>query len=165
MAAAHQVVPMSRKHVLGFHVALDSVAREGRYLAMLEAPPLSRIRRFVSNNLKEGAPQFVALVDGQVVGWCDVKPHTHQTLRHGGVLGMGIVREHRGRGLGGELLQETLAAARTWGMSRVELIVRADNDPAIALYRKFGFELEGRLRRYIRSDTDFQDALMMAKLY
>jgi RimJ/RimL family protein N-acetyltransferase len=156
---------MSRKHALGFHVALDSVAREGRYLAMLEAPPLSRIRRFVSNNLKEGAPQFVALVDGLVVGWCDIKPHKHPTLRHGGVLGMGIVREHRGRGIGGELLEETLAAARTWGMSRVELIVRADNAAAIALYRKFGFELEGTLRRYMKVGADFQDALMMARLY
>ena len=48
---------------------------------------------------------------------------------------------------------------------RVELIVRADNEAAIALYRKFGFELEGTLRRYIRAETDFQDALMMAKLY
>jgi len=50
-------------------------------------------------------------------------------------------------------------------MSRVELIVHADNAAAIGLYRKIGIELEGTLRRYMRVGTEFQDALMMARLY
>lgn len=165
MSESHVIVPMSRRHVLGFHVVLDSVAREGRYLAFLEAPPLARLRRFVTNNLRDGAPQFVALSEGQVVGWCDITPRTHPTLRHAGVLGMGVASEHRGRGIGRALLAETLAAARTWGMSRVELVVRADNAAAIALYRKSGFEQEGLLRQYIKVDGIFHDALLMARLY
>ena len=164
MSESHVVVPMSRRHVLGFHVVLDNVARECRYLAFLEASPLTRLRRFVTNNLRDGAPQFVALVDGQVVGWCDVTPRTHPTLSHAGVLGMGVAREHRGRGVGRALLAETLAAAQARGLSRVELVVRADNTAAVALYRKFGFEQEGLLRQYIKVDGIFHDALLMARL-
>lgn len=50
-------------------------------------------------------------------------------------------------------------------MSRVELIVHADKAAAIGLYRKFGTEPEGTLRRYMRVGAEFQEALLMARLY
>jgi len=42
--------------------------------------------------------------------------------------------------------------------------VRADNAPAIALYRRFGFEVEGACRQYLRLDGVDYDALLMARL-
>ena len=42
-----RIVPIARHHLAGFHSALDRVAREGRHLAMLEAPSFVRTRRFV----------------------------------------------------------------------------------------------------------------------
>jgi putative acetyltransferase len=44
----------------------------------------------------------------------------------------------------------------------VELVVRADNAAAIALYQRHGFELEGRLRDYMVVDGVRHDALQMA---
>ena len=157
-----EIVPMSRRHVAGFREVLDAVARERRWIAMLEAPPLARVRRFMIGNLKSGAAQFVAVDDGRVVGWCDVNPKAHQTLRHSGTLGMGVAASHRGRGVGSGLLRATLDAAFARGLTRVELIVRADNTAAIALYERHGFELEGRLRDYMVVDGIPHDALMMA---
>jgi len=110
-----EIVPMSRRHVAGFREVLDAVARERRYLAFLEAPPLARVSRIVLGNLKSGAPQFVAVDDGRVIGWCDVTPKTHETLSHGGVLGMGVAAAHRGRGIGSALLRRTLEAALARG--------------------------------------------------
>jgi ribosomal protein S18 acetylase RimI-like enzyme len=98
------------------------------------------------------------------VGWCDVVPKSHETLRHSGTLGMGVAASHRGIGVGSALLRSTLDGAHARGLTRVELIVRADNEPAIALYRRHGFELEGRLRRYIVVDGAAYDALQMARL-
>lgn len=49
-------------------------------------------------------------------------------------------------------------------LHRVELTVYVDNEPAQALYRKFGFETEGRLRDYAVRDGVFVDALSMARL-
>jgi putative acetyltransferase len=66
--------------------------------------------------------------------------------------------------VGRRLLAATLGLATAGGISRVELIVRGDNAPAIGLYRGFGFETEGVLRDYIRIDGSAYDALMMAKL-
>ena len=158
-----EIVPIQRRHIAGFRDLLDSVARERRWLAYLEAPPLPRIRRFVLNGLRNGMAQYVAVDDGRVVGWCDVNPKSHETLRHSGVLGMGVAASHRGRGLGAALLRATLDAAIASGIRRVELVVRADNAAAIALYERHGFEHEGRLRDYMVVDGVSFDALLMAR--
>jgi len=159
-----EIVPIERRHVAGFREVLDGVAREGRWLAFIEAPPLPRIRRFVLNGLRSGMTQFVAVDDGRVVGWCDINPKTHETLRHSGVLGMGVAASHRGLGVGSALLGATLAASAAKGLRRVELVVRADNAAAIRLYQRHGFELEGRLRAYMIVDGTAYDALAMARL-
>jgi hypothetical protein len=57
------------------------------------------------------------------------------------------------------------AASIMIGLRRVQLTVFGDNDPAIKLYRRFGFEIEGRHRDFVRRGASFVDALTMAKLY
>ncbi len=159
-----EIVPIERRHVAGFREVLDGVARERHYLAFLEAPPLTQVRRFVLNNLRSGAAAFVAVDAGQVVGWCDVTPKAHATLSHGGVLGMGVAATHRGGGVGGRLLMATVETALARGLTRIELVVRADNLAAIALYRRSCFENEGLLRNYLLLDGQYYDAFLMARL-
>jgi RimJ/RimL family protein N-acetyltransferase len=160
-----RVVPIARHHLAGFHAALDSVARERRFLAMLEAPSFVRTRRFVLDSLKTGAIHVVAVAGyDEVVGWCDLRPKAAPTLRHSAVLGMGIVASYRGLGLGTRMLAATLERAQEAGLRRAELIVRADNAPAIALYRRFQFVEEGTLQDYMRVDGVTHAALMMARL-
>jgi ribosomal protein S18 acetylase RimI-like enzyme len=163
-AASIEIVPIGRQHIAGFHAALDGVARERRYLALLEAPSLSRTRRFVLASLQAGAVYMVAVADDRVVGWCDLRPKAAPTLRHTAVLGMGIVAACRGQGIGSRLLSATLASAPARGIRRSELIVRSDNAPAIGLYRRFGFVDEGTCRSYMRVDGVEYDALLMARL-
>ncbi|HET7204739.1 MAG TPA: GNAT family N-acetyltransferase [Steroidobacteraceae bacterium] len=161
---ARRIVPIGKEHLAGFHAALDSVAREGRYLAMLQAPPYASTRRFVLDSLKGGAIHVVALAGDDVVGWCDLRPKAALGLRHSAVLGLGVVRQYRGQGLGSSMLATTLEMAETRGLHRVELVVRADNETAIALYRRFGFVEEGRCRQYLSLDGVSHDALLMARL-
>jgi len=159
-----RIVPIDKRHVAGFREVVDAVARERRWLAMTEAPPLADVRRFVVANLRNGAPQFVALDGERVVGWCDVVPRPRATMRHTGVLGMGVAASHRGQGLGARLLVTTLEAAEAAGITRVELMVLVDNAAAVALYQRHGFETEGRCRRYLVIDGEERDAWMMARL-
>lgn len=159
-----KIVPIEQRHIAGFREVLDSVARERRWLAFVEAPALTRIRSFVQNGLRNGRVHCVAVDGDRVVGWCDVNPKTHVALRHSGVLGMGVAVTHRGQGVGAALLRTTLETAAARGLTRIELTVRADNAAAIALYRRFDFELEGRLRGYLLLDGQEYDALQMARL-
>jgi ribosomal protein S18 acetylase RimI-like enzyme len=151
--------------VEGFRLALDEVAREKRFLLFEEAPSLEHMRAFVASNIASGNPQFVALADGVVVGWCDVLRETGRPSRnHCGTLGIGLVARHRGKGLGRLLLGEVLAAATSVGIKRVELTVRASNHAAIALYRAMGFVDEGRRRAAYFIDGLYGDSLSMAYL-
>ena len=134
-----EIVRIRAEHVESFHSSLDVVARERAYLAMTEAPPLESTRVFVAHNIAQGFPQFVAVEADCVAGWCDVIPNERPLYAHGGVLGVALLPAFRGRGLGERLMGTTLTAAGTFGLRRVELTVRGDNDRAIRLYERLGF--------------------------
>jgi ribosomal protein S18 acetylase RimI-like enzyme len=160
-----EIVPIAQDHIEGFHRALDFVARERRYLSFLEAPPLEQVGAFVLDNISHGYPQLVAVSAGQVIGWCDVVPKPRPIYAHAGVLGMGLLPEFRGQGLGGRLIQQTLAAARAFGLNRVELSVRENNAGAIALYKRVGFEIEGLQRNATRVEGVYENVVLMATLF
>jgi ribosomal protein S18 acetylase RimI-like enzyme len=78
-----------------------------------------------------------------------------------GSVGMGVVAEWRGRGIGFRLLDAALDAAFRQGFARVELEVRGDNTRAIALYDKSGFVRERLLRDSFFIDGKYFDAIAM----
>jgi ribosomal protein S18 acetylase RimI-like enzyme len=160
-----EIVPIAEGHIEAFHRTLDIVARERRYLAFLEAPPLPSTRAFILNMIAQGYPQFVAMAEDEVAGWCDVVPNSRPVKVHCGVLGMGLLPEFRGQGIGKRLILRTLDAARAFGLTRVELSVREDNANAIALYRKIGFVEEGLQRNAVWLDGTYENVVGMALLF
>jgi RimJ/RimL family protein N-acetyltransferase len=156
------IVPMTLDHFEGFYRVLDVVARERSYLAFLEAPPIERSRTFVQGNIEKGAPQFVAIDKGMVVGWCDITPIDRPVYAHSGVLGMGLLPAYRGHGHGRALIEAALAAARQMGLTRIELGVYSHNTRAKALYDRTGFATEGIKRKAVRIDGVFRDVIVMA---
>jgi ribosomal protein S18 acetylase RimI-like enzyme len=160
----YSILPISEEHIDGFRSAVDSVAREHLFLALLEAPPMEAVREFVLTNIRFGNPQFVALANNDVVGWCDIIPGTRPVFRHSGVLGMGVIREFRHQGIGTALIKATLDAARSTGLTRIELTVRVDNTPAIRLYEKFGFAVVARLGHHMFVDGEYIDSFLMSLL-
>ena len=159
------ITPITLDDIAGFHACLDEVAREGRYLAQLQAPPLDRVAGFVADSVRDGSAQLVARDGGRVVGWADIFPAWPAAMAHCGTLGMGVLASHRGRGIGERLLTACLAKARATGITRVTLEARTDNAPALALYAKLGFEVEARKRRALRFDGQYFDALQMSLLF
>ena len=158
-----EIVPIAENHIPGFHAAVDIVAREKRFLAFLAAPPLEETTKFVLDNIEQNNPQFVVLSGGNVVGWCDVLRNTKRVVyAHCGTLGIGLLPEFRGRGIGRQLMQTAIGAAWQCGITRIELTVREHNANAIALYKSLGFEIEGRQRNAVRIDGQYQNVYAMA---
>ena len=147
-----------------FREALDSVAKERKYLLTLEAPSIERIEKFVSNNLSKGYPQVVAVENKRIVGWADFVPEEKESLRHSAHLGMGVVQEFRGNGIGKALLESVYESAMEYGFERLELEVFSNNERAIKLYEKFGFVLEGIKVNARKIDGEYQNAHIMAKI-
>ncbi|MGO4676082.1 N-acetyltransferase family protein [Bosea sp. 2YAB26] len=145
----------------GCHRCLDDVAREGRWLSRLSAPPIERYADFIAGLREANAPRVVA-VDREVVGWCDIIPDASPVRAHVGKLGMGLLASHRGLGLGRRLLTLALDRARQRGLERIELSVLHDNKAARALYERLGFQIEGRRRRDWKRDGVYRDSILMA---
>ena len=159
-----QILPIAEEHIEGFRAVLDAVAKERRYLAFLEAPSLDELRSFVRRNIRSGIPEYVALIGDLVVGWCDALPYSRPTKAHGCVLGVGVLAEYRGQGVGTALIRATLDGAKAAGLTRVELTVREDNARAVALYERLGFLYEGLKRNGVRVDGTYKNLVCMAVL-
>jgi len=159
-----EIVPIAETHIAGFHAVLDRVARQRKYLALVEAPPPAATREFVLHNIEQGVPQWVALDGERVVGWCDILPDSRETCRHCGRLGMGVHPDYRGRGIGRRLLAAAIASAQRRGIERVELQVLESNGIAINLYKHFGFEQEGLLRNARKLDGQYENKISMSLL-
>ena len=109
--------------------------------------------------------QLVAVHGGEVIGQLGLEQYLRVRQAHVGSFGMGVATAWQGKGIGSKLLTAALDVADNWmNLHRVELTVYADNEAAHHLYRKFGFEVEGRLRDYALRDGVFVDTLSMARL-
>ena len=160
----YRIVPTREVHIKSLHKALDRVARERKYIGYLKAPPLTESRKYIRGNIKDRNPQFVALAGDEVIGWCDITRIPRDTAKHCGILGIALVPEFRGHGIGARLMQKTIATAWARKFTRIELTVREDNRNAIALYGRLGFKIEGVRRNAFLVDGNYQNVLAMALL-
>jgi putative acetyltransferase len=108
---------------------------------------------------------LVAESGGQVLGTAGVHPVGPQLRRrHAMMLGIAVAPAAQGQGVGQALMAELLRYTDGWAqVLRVELTVYADNDRAIRLYQRHGFEVEGRLRGYALRHGEYADVLAMAR--
>jgi RimJ/RimL family protein N-acetyltransferase len=160
-----RVVPTTDEHIEGFHRVIGIVARERRYIGFVDAPPLEGTREFIRGMLASRAIQLLVLDDDDaVVGWCDIIPVSLEGFQHVGKLGMGLLPEFRGRGLGEALARAAIDRAWEAGLERVELEVFASNARARRLYERMGFVVEGVKRRARKLDGEYDDNVLMALL-
>ena len=78
---------------------------------------------------------------------------------------MAVRDDWHGKGAGTALMGAAVDLADRWlNLTRLELDVYIDNEPAIRLYKKFGFVIEGTLVDYAYRDGQFVDTYTMARL-
>lgn len=115
----------------------------------------------------EGIYRLVACVDhNEVVGQLGLHTSPQRPRRrHAGQIGMAVRDDWQGKGVGTALLQAAVDLADKWlNLTRLELEVFVDNAPAIRLYQKFGFNIEGTMAQYAFRDGCYVDTYMMARL-
>lgn len=109
---------------------------------------------------------LVAVIDDEVVGQAGLNLEKNMRRRHAASVGIGVADPFAGRGIGTRLMSELTMLADNWlQLLRLELTVFADNAAAQALYRKFGFEVEGTHRAYAMRDGVLTDVVAMARLH
>jgi putative acetyltransferase len=110
---------------------------------------------------------LVAELQGEVVGSAGLHPVSPQLRRrHAMMLGISVLPSAQGQGVGTALMQALCDYADNWmGTLRLELNVYTDNVRAIALYRKFSFEIEGTQRGYAFRDGQYVDNHLMVRFH
>ena len=96
-------------------------------------------------------------------GVAQVRPHIK--YRHRAGMGISVLKEAWGCGLGSFLMQLAVDQAKTNGFEQLELGVYSDNARAIHLYEKFGFERCGTTPHAFKlKDGTYRDEIMMVKM-
>jgi putative acetyltransferase len=135
------------------------------YANTLQLPwqPFDQFReRFVQ--VQPDAHRLVAVVDGRVVGNLGLHLE-HSRRRDCAWIGMSVHDDYQGRGVGTALMAAMIELSDGWlALRRIELDVWTDNAPAIHLYEKFGFAIEGTARQYAWRAGELVDAHHMARL-
>jgi putative acetyltransferase len=114
---------------------------------------------------RQPSTDLVVCAGEVVIGQGMLRPERMARRAHCGTIGLHIHDGWVGKGAGTMLFGALVELADNWlGLRRLELGVYVDNAPAIALYRKFGFEVEATERADAFRDGAFVDAYLMARL-
>jgi len=112
-----------------------------------------------------GHYHLVAIVDDQIAGHLVIAAETRPRRSHVASFGICVDSARNNQGIATALLREMIAMCDNWlRIERIELTVFVDNAPAIAVYQKLGFEIEGTGKQYGLRDGEYVDAYFMARL-
>lgn len=106
-----------------------------------------------------------AFSEHEIVGILSAKRGSFRRIRHSAYIVIGIRQAFQRQGIGSKLFDKLDEWARKNQLKRLELTVEVSNTPAINLYEKQGFSIEGIKRKTMLVDGEFVDEYMMAKLY
>ena len=113
--------------------------------------------------LDAAADVFVAVDGGTVVGTYLLKPNQPGRGAHVCNAAFMVAPAAQGRGVGGAMAEDALVRAKAAGYRGMQFnLVVATNEPAIALWRRLGFGVVGRIPGGFRhAEHGLVDALIM----
>lgn len=107
---------------------------------------------------------ILAMINSKIAGIGTISSNNKRIKsKHLGVLGIVISAEYCNAGLGTIMMDYLIEWCKNNRETvKISLTVRNDNPRAIALYKKFGFETEGILKKETFIDGNYYDSLVMA---
>lgn len=108
-----------------------------------------------------------AFFGDRVVGQLTFYPESsisHPWTQHIGRFGMMILKDFWGEGVGRRMLEIMEAHARSRGITRIEAMVRTQNDRGVKLYRRMGYRIEGTRKQAALIEGRHQDSFFIAKI-
>ncbi|WP_321285235.1 GNAT family N-acetyltransferase [uncultured Vibrio sp.] len=117
------------------------------------------------SSMSAGVYSYVAEVDGKVVGNIGFHHSQRPRTSHTASFGIGVHDHFHGLGVGSKLIETVTELADNWlNVRRIQIEVNADNDAAIGLYKKHGFEIEGKAIDGSFRDGEFINTYYMARI-
>lgn len=115
------------------------------------------------------ASETVSLVaedEGRIVGYITLFLSQKPREKHMAGLAIAVHPDIHGKGVGTRLMEEAVNLADNWlNLIRLELTVYTDNDVAVHLYKKLGFEIEGERKFAAYKRGQYADLYTMARIH
>lgn len=105
----------------------------------------------------------IAEVNDRIVGNGNVDKGNYSETQHHAHLGLTVLAEYRGKGIGREMVKVLLREAKKGGVRSVEVEFLATNQAAIHTYRNVGFKQAGRITRKVHRNGKYLDSLIMVR--
>lgn len=152
-ATADDAATVGRIHVESWNVAYRGIMPDD-VIAKTDLP--YRTKFWAERIADTEWPVFVLEEQGQCVAFCQMIPTRDaddDKTEVGHITSLHVLPQLRGRGHGRALVDHVLAEFRQRGFAAVTLWVLEENWDARRFYEKYGFVLDGGVRRYPRTDV------------
>jgi RimJ/RimL family protein N-acetyltransferase len=107
---------------------------------------------------------LVCEVNGRIVGFSRCEGNPLKRMSHKVEFGVCVLKGFWGYGIGTKLLEETIKWADTNEIKKITLNVLEINEKAIMLYKKYGFEEEGVLKKdKLLADGNYYNTVVMGR--
>jgi phosphinothricin acetyltransferase len=158
-ATSIEIVPLRRDHWPdAARIYAEGIAT-GNATFETDVPPFER---WDTGHLPEH--RFVAVRDGDVVGWAAVSPVSDRCV-YGGVVENSVYVDERARGtgVGRALLEHLIRSTESAGIWTIQTGIFPENVASIALHERVGFEVVGRRKRLGRLNGVWRDVLLLER--
>ncbi|CDT57010.1 putative Acyl-CoA N-acyltransferase [Vibrio coralliirubri] len=145
---------------------LNPIIIEARYTILDQTFTVDEEKGFIESFPKRGV--FSVAVNettNQLLGFQNVEPFATYTkaFDHVGIIGTYVDANSRGQGVAKHLFDYTFKAAKAKGYEKLFAYVRADNERALAVYLKQGFEIVGTAKKHGKIGDQYFDEILIEK--
>ena len=110
--------------------------------------------------------ELVAVCDNKAVSHLGILLNTDPRRKHLGSFGIAVHPDYQGKGIGKAMLNELIRLSDNWlNLVKIELHVFSDNEKAVALYKQFGFVIEGESRYDLFKQGKYCHSYQMARIH
>lgn len=155
-ADAEKLLSMLRK--------LDKETNFMMYESDERTTTIAEMSERINESLKNSSLMIVAEVNSEIVGFLSAERGFANRIKHSAYIVVGILKEYCGKGVGTRLFNNLLEWTELNGITRLELTVMTNNEKAIKLYKKFGFEIEGIKKNSMIVEDKYVDEYYMARV-
>lgn len=128
--------------------------------------PVEREKQIIENvNADNDVEWFVAEYENKVIGQCSVGlVRRNARYRHRAEVAFVILKDYCNLGIGGKMMEECIKWCKKKGVTQMELDVVKNNEKALKMYQRFGFEIIGiRENALCYQDSSYADEYLMVK--
>lgn len=159
-----KVEPKDSEKFLNMLKQLDNETNNMMFEPGERKTTIAEMESNIRNTVNSNSLTLVAEENGAIIGFLSAERGFANRIKHSAYIVIGILKDYRGKKVGGKLFEEMEKWALESNITRLELTVMTHNEGAIHLYQKMGFKIEGTKEKLLIVNGEYIDEYYMGKI-